>query len=102
MAYDPNNRPPGLDPLREGDRTRNWNGAILVAVIVAVALTGAVIWFANTDHEPRAVRRYKLRPDKAPSPHRVGSRERPYLCAEITAARGSTVPIARVPARGME
>ena len=55
--------PPGLDPLSPGAKSpppqykddldeRTWNyGIIVAAVIFAVALMGAVIWSANSDHE---------------------------------------------------
>ena len=55
--------PPGLDPLSPGAKNappqyrddldeRTWNyGIIVAAVIFAVALMGAVIWSANSDHE---------------------------------------------------
>jgi hypothetical protein len=55
--------PPGLDPLAPGPTNppaqykddfdeRTWNyGIIVAAVIFAVALMSAFIWFANSDHE---------------------------------------------------
>jgi hypothetical protein len=55
--------PPGLDPLSPGAKhpsrqykddidERTWHyGIIAVAFIFAVALVGAVIWFANSDQE---------------------------------------------------
>jgi hypothetical protein len=43
--------PADIDSLRDTDRAGNWNGAILVAVIVAaLVVIGIVVW-ANIGHD---------------------------------------------------
>jgi hypothetical protein len=75
--------PPGLDPrsseagpppqYKDDLDERTWHyGIIAASVIFAVALTGAVIWFANTDHQTASRPQVQTTTGQSPRPATPG------------------------------